>query len=258
MSKEEQKIEKANANLTASAQDNSADRCYPSCQSRQTCVSIWGCDNCLVWKCFENRAQLQAATEFHTGDNGKRTILIAVLATGLACIVACTIGAFVLYKRRRLPKPSSYHDADEKYFSIEPLTPIQPAILPPIWTHQCDPFIIGAQSLQIPRLDDTPGPLMNRSASIYNIPSITHIDSSPSFQCTKPTLVRIDTIIKKDDCDLNRETSIKTPNDSSSSKATDFLYLCPPPHNEQEHTPASSSSTLGDGSITVFFESPRF
>lgn len=86
---------------------------------------------------------------------------------------------------------------------------------------------------------------------------MTRVGSISSFKCAKPTLIRIDTVIKKDECGIIRKTSIKTVIDPSTSGTIDF-YLCPPPSNDQENTPTSSKSTLGDGSITVFLEPPSF
>lgn len=134
MSENDQRFGEQNVKLTASKRNSS---CYPSCKTEQACVPVWECDNCLLWQCVDYYAQSQVtATEFHTNDSDQRTILIAVLITGLACIIFCTIGVYVFYKRRR-PKSIRYHDDDdEKSFSIEPLTPIEAAVLPPIWTHQ--------------------------------------------------------------------------------------------------------------------------
>lgn len=128
--------------------DSCATTCYPNCNSGQTCVySVRECENCLMWQCIDNnKIQLQvSATEFSTNNNNnskKKTILIAGLATGLACIIVGTIGVIVFYKRqkkRRRPNFVENYNDDEKYFSIEPLTPIKPVILPPRildWTHQ--------------------------------------------------------------------------------------------------------------------------
>lgn len=151
MSKNNKRLDKKNRNLTDSlvlkrdsscrGKENCTTTCYPNCNSGQECVSVWECGNCSVWQCIDNKIQLQVtATEFHTNNNDKRTILIAGLTTGLVCIIVGTIGVFAFYKRRRRRRPKlvEYHD-DEKSFSIEPITPIKPAILPPSildWTQQ--------------------------------------------------------------------------------------------------------------------------
>ncbi|KAG2231517.1 hypothetical protein INT48_002911 [Thamnidium elegans] len=140
-------------------------------------------------------------------------------------------------------------------FVIEPIAPIIPAHLPP---EQYDPFIIGAQALQIPHLDE---PFTRRSVEVQptfinQLPTfersssvkITKYDNQPTrLLSIKPKLVRINTVLKKDQDGQTKKTCIKT---TPPSGTIDF-YLCPPPPTTSSN---SSNSSLADGSITVFWE----
>lgn len=100
-----------------------------------------------------------------------------------------------------------------------------------------------------------------------NTSSMTRVGSNASSQdviYAKPTMVRINTVLKRDQhSGIVRKTSIRTVIEDSDRM--DF-YLCPPPPALQPSTTTSNSSqlsvqsstsshsTFGDGSITVFLE----
>lgn len=349
--------------------ENCSLQCSPSCNSSQVCVykTITECGVCPPTFCMENK-QLRATN--HTENNSiddsaasnKRTALIAGLTTGLVvfALIIATVAGFVYYRRRKLRQEEDDFMRNEEYnIKPPPMAYLPPTSndLKPINTHTSwnqvvnyddpqSPFIIGAQSLQIPHLNDmtttttvtTPDPsnnnnsIIRRSLNIQSttvpmidsiggglgrassvkvtkfdkrslIPSnseddlsditvlrraisvrkndnsttssMTRVGSDASSQeiiYAKPTMVRINTVLKRDQqSGLVRKTSIRTviEDNNNDNRRMDF-YLCPPPPAVQPssivsesnssqisvQSSTSSHSTFGDGSITVYLEPP--
>lgn len=97
-----------------------------------------------------------------------------------------------------------------------------------------------------------------RSSSV----KITKYDNQPTrLKSIKPKLVRINTVLKKDEDGQTKKTCIKTTPDAttttSNTSGTIDFYLCPPPPPTTTTATCSnnsSNSSLADGSITVFWE----
>jgi hypothetical protein len=114
----------------------------------------------------------------------------------------------------------------------------------------------------------------SHSSSITRVGSVTSEDAK--VVCAKPTMVRINTITSKED-GITRKRSIRTvidqqqqppfqvslhdPSKDDQSNRID-VYFCPPAppppilHNPSQMSiqSSNSSSTIGDGEITVFWE----
>ncbi|KAI8885365.1 hypothetical protein K501DRAFT_331972 [Backusella circina FSU 941] len=243
------------------------------------------------------------AAEYNTDDNSK-TALIAGLTTGLVvtALIVITIAGFVYYKRRQcniynkkktnkietpLQIPPYFQQEQQYEYDEYNDDDEQKNIYPNMsFTQYPDsPFIIGAQSLQIPHLPDPPPSLPNNhhccsnhdyhSRRSLNIPSNPSISSFPNYhphhhhymsRMTRSSSLKVTKYDyynyncnysgyhSNNSSDYNMllcspSTAHIASNNSSTSKFN--FYFCPP---QLSQSSLQTSSTVGDGEITIYWD----